>query len=676
MARSGRSMLDEILAAPDSEPAHLHRHILQCYVVKHRRPPESEAERRRAVYEYLARGSRDKSRRTFVHVSPELEAWLTAEDERVRGWGRVSRLAALVHRFNGDLRKRFDLETERDYKEFACHLALSVQGALRWPEQIIDESLREVLWETAPGIPCRSRVGVTRALHYIRRKAARAQQLDLSQIGEYSKLLLSVLSDIGEGKLPSYALSPAQYEHLERPVALKQSGVRISGLLHHLVVERGLVQERDLAKAEVAATVRQKTPGLLARLRLPERVRAAHGEHLASITPVEPDSDRGPVEMITVVGPLGHGSGLGAAARACVQAFKAAQIPVEILNLETTWGRNDEDGGTQVTDRARGDINVIHFNPDVIIENLSRFGLEQFAGRYNIGYFVWETSQASAAHRLGVGLVDEVWVPTEYCREIYQKVTDRPIVVVRTPVPRIDGLGWASRRAFGIPDGPFTFVYTFDGASRFTRKNPIAAVAAFRRAFAAGEDVRLILKTQNTDHLHPADDRMYAEIRRQAREDRRIVVIDESFTSNEVHGLIAVCDCYVSLHRAEGFGYGMAEAMKLRVPVIATGYSGNADFTTEETAYPVRHRLIPVTKEEFVYDEGGQEWAEPDVEHAAERMREVMSDPHRQARVDRAYGLVATQYSEDAVGRTYRERIEEIRLGAHAGAATSMGGRR
>jgi glycosyltransferase involved in cell wall biosynthesis len=546
---------------------------------------------------------------------------------------------------------------------------------LKWPEPIIDQSLREILWEPAPGILSRSKVGATRALLYVRRNATRAKHLDLSRIDDFSNLLFSVLSDIDRGELPSYTLSPKQYDYLEQPVTIKGARTRVTGLLHHLVVERGIVKERDLARPDVAETVSQQTPGLLARLRLPARLREAHGARVASITPVTsaPTAllDR---LMVTVVGPLSHGSGLGAAARACVEAFKAARIPVEVLNLRAGWGRDDESAGSGITARVRGDINVIHFNPDVLIENLSRFGIEQFEGRYNIGYFVWETSQASLAHRLGVDLVDEVWVPTEYCREIFEKITDKPVFVVRTPVPKIDGVGWASRRYFGIPDGTFTFVFAFDGASRFTRKNPIAVVEAFRRAFPSEDGVALVLKTQNTSRLHPIDERMYADIRRTAREDPRITVIDESFSSNEVHGLIAVCDCYVSLHRSEGFGYGMAEAMKLKIPVIATEYSGNADFTIEETSYPVRSLPVPVPAGEFVYEEQGQAWAEPDLEHAAERMREVMNDPHRQEKVDRAHALVSRRYEVNAVGDTYRKRIEAIRAGATAATGAAIMG--
>jgi glycosyltransferase involved in cell wall biosynthesis len=272
--------------------------------------------------------------------------------------------------------------------------------------------------------------------------------------------------------------------------------------------------------------------------------------------------------------------------------------------------------------------------------------------------------------------VDEIWVPTEYCREIFAAITDKPVVVVRTPVPPIGDLAWANRRCFDLHENKFTFLYTCDGASRLTRKNPLAAVRAFQLAFPLDESVQLVVKIQNTDHLPPPDERQYAEIRRLARADRRIVVIDESFSSNEVHGLISVSDCYVALHRSEGFGYGMAEAMKLRVPVIATGDSGNADFTTEATSWPVRVTRVPVTASEFVYDEPGQDWAEPDVEHAAERMREVRGDARRSVRVERAYELIRKQYDEQSVGETYRERIEAIRAGLMAGALAANTGAR
>ena len=105
----------------------------------------------------------------------------------------------------------------------------------------------------------------------------------------------------------------------------------------------------------------------------------------------------------------------------------------------------------------------------------------------------------------------------------------------------------------------------------------------------------------------------------------------------------------------------MAEAMKLRVPVIATAYSGNVDFTTEETAYTVRHRLIPVRDQDFVYAEAGQEWAEPDVEHAAKRMLEVRTDPNKKTKIQRAFERINELYGEAVVGEAYRARIEAIR---------------
>jgi glycosyltransferase involved in cell wall biosynthesis len=357
---------------------------------------------------------------------------------------------------------------------------------------------------------------------------------------------------------------------------------------------------------------------------------------------------------------------LGAAARACAEAFKSVRVPVEVLNLQATWGSNDEDHGSGLTTRVRGDINVIHFNPDIIIEKLSSFGLEQFEGRYNVGVFWWETSKACFAHRLGADLLDEVWVATPYLKEIFEQVTDKPVLVVRTPVPRIGDVSWATRSYFEIPEGKFTFVYTFDGFSRFTRKNPLACLEAFQLAFPVEEDVQLVLKTQNTAFLPAQDEKLYAEIRRRALADRRITVIDESFTSNEVHGLISVCDCYVALQHSEGFGFGMAEAMRLRVPVIATGYSGNTEFTTEETSWPVRYRQVPVPPGGYFFEEDGQEWADPEIGHAAERMREVRTDPLRKVKIDRAFALIAGEYDEESVGRIYKQRIEEIRAGLRA----------
>lgn len=652
-------MIDEVLNADPQFPDHLHRHIVQNYLIKHRRPPRNEAERRRAVAEYLVRGSKDRTGLTRVLVSDALAAWLCAPDENTRGFGPVTRLAAIVHQFHTDLRKNYDLGAERDYKEFACFLALTLVSKLQWPESIIGSPLREVLWESAPGVKFEARVGLNRAMQFVRRNADSLRALDLEKPEDASRLLLSLLTDISEGKLPSYVLSPAQYADLAGRPPARKAGLQLTGLLHHLIVERGRVSERELDRPQFAAQVQAKIPVLLANLRLPGPIRDAHAKWLRPAVEVPEDAPAEPV--VTVFGPLGHGSGLGAATRACVAALMSANVKVEVLQLKTAWGRNNESSAAPIVARARGDINILHFNPDVLIENLSRFGLEQFEGRYNIGHFYWETSRATLAHRLGASLVDEVWVSTEYCRRIFQEVTDKPVFVARVPVAEMGDLSWASLRWFGLPERGFTFLYTFDGASRLTRKNPLAAVRAFLRAFPSREDVQLVLKLQNTNWLTPADEKLFAELRRCARKDRRIVLVNESFSSREVHGLIASSDCYVALHRSEGFGYGMAEAMKLRVPVIATGYSGNEDFTTEATAYPVRHTLVPVSAEDFVYDEPGQFWAEPDVEHAAERMLEVFEGRDREAKVERARALIQQVYGEASVGAVYRERIEAVR---------------
>src|SRR5580765_385099 len=134
-------MLDSILAATEPYPPHLHRHILQIYAIRHRHAPRTDAQQRRAVYEYVTRTQNDKSGAVKIHLTPELTAWLTTPEERAAAWGPLSRLAAMVHRYNGDLRKRYDVTSERGYKEYACYLALSVQTALRWPEELIDDAL-------------------------------------------------------------------------------------------------------------------------------------------------------------------------------------------------------------------------------------------------------------------------------------------------------------------------------------------------------------------------------------------------------------------------------------------------------------------------------------------------------------------------------------------------------
>jgi glycosyltransferase involved in cell wall biosynthesis len=188
------------------------------------------------------------------------------------------------------------------------------------------------------------------------------------------------------------------------------------------------------------------------------------------------------------------------------------------------------------------------------------------------------------------------------------------------------------------------------------RKNPVGLIEAFRRAFTPGEGPRLLIKTINAP-LRPLSEE---ELLWAADGRADIHVIDRSLSTSELNGLMAGCDCYVSLHRAEGFGLTLAEAMSIGKPTIATGYSGNVDFMNDANSYLVDYEIGRVGPECEIYPPEG-EWAEPSVEHAAELMRRVYIEREEAARKGaQAAEDVARLLSPAATGKRMRERLEEI----------------
>jgi hypothetical protein len=174
------------------------------------------------------------------------------------------------------------------------------------------------------------------------------------------------------------------------------------------------------------------------------------------------------------------------------------------------------------------------------------------------------------------------------------------------------------RRAdFGLPEDEFIFLFIFDFQSTFVRKNPLAVAEAFRHAFRPEEPARLVLKFINSDQDPTNFQRLKSLVAGQ-----RVTLIEDYFSGDRTKGLMAVSDCYISLHRAEGFGMTLAESMALGKPVIGTGWSGNLDFMSVANSALVDYRLEPLLKTVGLY-QAGQLWATPSVEAAAAWMRRL-----------------------------------------------------
>ena len=304
---------------------------------------------------------------------------------------------------------------------------------------------------------------------------------------------------------------------------------------------------------------------------------------------------------------------------------------------------------------AEFDINLICVNAD----ELALFFARQLEGYHRphatVAVWAWEVAQFPAWMQRSDHFVDEIWVQSAHTAAAVAPMTDKPVVVMPPPatdrtVPQL------TRSELDLPEG-FLFLFCFSYLSVFERKNPIAVVEAFKQAFRPGDGPQLVIKSVQGWRF-PAD---RARLRAAACGRSDIHFIDTYESSIRQQALIGNCDCYVSLHRAEGYGFTMAEAMSYGKPVIATGYSGNLEFMNEDNSFLVPSQLQPIPYGCDPYPPGGP-WAEPDVGAAAELMRTTVADPHLAARTgSRAQADLATLHSPASRANFVRSRLERLR---------------
>jgi FkbM family methyltransferase len=303
---------------------------------------------------------------------------------------------------------------------------------------------------------------------------------------------------------------------------------------------------------------------------------------------------------------------------------------------------------------ARFPVSLLCVNADMTAETV-KLHRDLVADRYVIGLWSWELAEFPHWMRAAFEQVDEVWTISDFCRTGIAQ--DAPVPVRVFPVPVRDPYVGGRPPAPRAEGGPVTFLFAFDYNSIFARKHPLAAVDAFTTAFADRDDVRLVLKSINGDK-HPGH---RERLRMAVAADPRIELVERYLDHDEVGELFAAADCYVSLHRSEGFGLTVAEAMARGLPVIATDYGGSAEVLTADTGWPIGYQLVPVGPGNAPYPVDAH-WAEPEVAQAAEAMRAVAADlPAARARGLRAREHVLTTRTMRTAADWVADRLADAR---------------
>jgi glycosyltransferase involved in cell wall biosynthesis len=376
--------------------------------------------------------------------------------------------------------------------------------------------------------------------------------------------------------------------------------------------------------------------------------------------------DNAALPGVNVIGFAEAVLGIGEDARALLAALGAADIMRSVYRVELPDSHATNDryahAALSVT-RPVFPVNVFALTSFETARLKIEQGANLFEGRYNIGYWPWELTSLPPEWHGVFDLVDEIWASSEFLLDVYSRLTAKPVHLVPPylNVPTVENVDLGQ---FGIGKDDITFLTMFDFNSYVARKNPLASIRAFRLAFpdASGPE-RMIVKTLN-GHAHIGK---LKEIEEAIGNDDRFVLIDGPFSRAEVCGLIAAVDCFVSLHRSEGFGRVIAEAMLLKTAVVATNWSGNTTFLEPGSGYLVDHTLRDVLPGEYVFAEGSQ-WAEPSLDDAVAKLRLARVAAGSDAAMrDKAREAVEERYSLDAAGRAITARLEAIAPACTAG---------
>jgi hypothetical protein len=356
---------------------------------------------------------------------------------------------------------------------------------------------------------------------------------------------------------------------------------------------------------------------------------------------------------VNLVGYLDAALGLGEAARQVAAALEAGGALVAPLSLAHPTAPSS---GTPRRGSGDGphDITVVCTTPEGMPAARNELRARALDGTRTIGLWWWEVQGLPGRWMRSFDGLDEVWTGSRFVADVLGAVA--PVPVVRMPLPVAQpSVAAVGREALGLPDG-FVFGFAFDPASGFERKNPLGLIDAFTRAFPGDGDEHLVVKTFASGREPAA----HAALLEAGGHHPRVHVLDRYMPSEEKNALIAALDCYVSLHRSEGFGLTLAEAMLLGVPVVATDYGGSRDFVTSFNAWPVDWHAQMIGPGNDPYPADGT-WAAPDIEHAASALRAVRASPEEaRRRAERAEEDIVREHAPEVAGAAMVARLRRL----------------
>lgn len=322
---------------------------------------------------------------------------------------------------------------------------------------------------------------------------------------------------------------------------------------------------------------------------------------------------------INLIGDILAETGLGQSMRILASILEEGGIPFTIKQVDSPGGlKLDNDmWESRISDDLKYSINLIHINPNIWAENYNRFSENILNYRYNIAYWLWELEEFPDRWVDCIETVDEIWTPSEFISNCIRKKTNKTVETVPYSI-QLDTNNYYPREFFKLPLDKFLFLTMYDYKSIQERKNPQAVIKAYKAAFGQDDlEVGLVIKI---NHLNNKME--LVQLKQELAGYPNIYYIIDNLSRKEVESLIADSDALISLHRSEGFGLPLAEAMYLGTPVVATGWSANTEFMDKDCSCLVDYKLVKINKSIGPYEKGNY-WADADVNQASEYMRKL-----------------------------------------------------